>query len=213
MPYILHSRRKDQVEDRASALRSWETILDHISAMASLKKPSAIGKAKRKLVDISRDVVELDAPSSSPSASSSASSASGSVSDSGSEDDSPTREAEVVPDHEPVLSHAEKRRRKKRKLNSGDAVPVGVSSESHTKPTSASSSPKKGKGKKGKKSGEVSEGSDALPKRQNSVWVGNLAYKTTAVMVKDFFEGLEVTRIHMPLKPPPSGTGPKVNSG
>ena len=173
--------------------------------MTSLKKHSAIGKAKRKLVDISKDAVESDP-------SSSLSTTSGSDSDSGSED-SPARGGEAVHD-EPVLSHAEKRRQKKRKLNSGDAAPVDVSSEPHTKPTPASSDPKKGKSKKGKKSSEVSEGSDGLPKRQNSVWVGNLAYKTTTVMLKNFFEGLEVTRIHMPLKAPPSGgAGPKVNSG
>lgn len=167
--------------------------------MASFKKSSAIGKTKRRLADISKDAAESD-PSSS--------SASVSDSDSGSEDS----QAERVPD-EPVLSHAEKRRQKKRKLNSGDAAPVYGSSESHATLAPTPSEPKNGKGKKGKKSGEVSEGGEALPKRQNSVWVGNLAYKTTAVMLKDFFEGMEVTRIHMPLKPPPSGTGPRVNSG
>ena len=188
-----------------SVLQSWEDFLDHLSVMTSLKKPSAIGKAKRKLADISKDAVETDPPSSL---------ASGSDSDSGSED-SPVRGGEAVPDSEPrVLSHAEKRRQKKRKLNSGDAVPVDLSSESHTKLAPASSDPKKAKGKNGKKkTGEVSEGGDGLPKRQNSVWIGNLSYKTTAVMLKGFFEGLEVTRVHMPLKAPPSGTGPKVNSG
>ena len=175
--------------------------------MSPLKKPSVSGKSKRKLAEVSTDAVESDTLS---STSNSASSASGSGSDSGSDSDSdsgseaegsPTRKGEPVPD-EPVLSHAERRRQKRRKLNSGDAAPVDVSG------TPTSSQPKKGK-----KSGEVSEGGSALPKRQNSVWVGNLAYKTTAVMLKAFFEGLEVTRIHMPLKAPPSGDGPKVNSG
>jgi hypothetical protein len=166
--------------------------------MASLKKPSAIGRAKRKLGDISKDGVESDHSPSQSTASSSVSPASGS-------EGSPARGVEAIPD-EPVLSHAEKRRQKKRKLNSGDAVSGDVSSESHAKLTS---DPKE----KGKKSGEVSEVSEALPKRQNSIWVGNLAYKTTGVMLKGFFEGLEVTRIHMPLKAPPNGTGPKVNSG
>ncbi|KAF9645998.1 hypothetical protein BDM02DRAFT_3066943, partial [Thelephora ganbajun] len=128
--------------------------------------------------------------------------------------DSSVGEAETVTDesNEPVLSHAEKRRQKKRKLNSGDPIPVGVS-EPPTESTSTSSKPKKGKEKKGKKAGDSFESGDALPKRQNSVWVGNLAYKTTAVALKNFFEGLEITRIHMPVKAPPSGTGPKVNSG
>jgi len=183
-----------------SALRSWETFVDHLLSMSPLKKPSVSGKSKRKLAEVSTDAVESDTSSStsnpaSPASGSGSDSDLGSDSDSASEaGDSPTREGEPVPD-EPVLSHAERRRQKRRKLNSGDAAPT---------------SPQP---KKGKKSGEVSEGGNALPKRQNSVWVGNLAYKTTAVMLKTFFEGLEVTRIHMPLKAPPSGAGPKVNSG
>jgi len=175
--------------------------------MSSLKKPSASGKAKRKLADISTDTVESESSSSSSSSdSTSVSSASESEGE-----NSPVREVEAATDEpdEPVLSHAEKRRQKKRKLDSGDAAPVDVS-ESPTKPASKS---KKGKGKKGEKPGEISEGGDALPKRQNSVWVGNLAYKTTTVTLKAFFDGLEVTRIHMPMKAPQSGTGPKVNSG
>ena len=181
--------------------------------MTSLKKPSASGKAKRKLADISTDTTESDSPS--PTKLPSVSLVSGSDSDSGSEaGDSGVQETEPAtgePD-EPVLSHAEKRRQKKRKLNSGDAVPAGVS-KSPTEPASTPSKPKKGKGKKRDGRGEISEGVDAIPKRQNSVWVGNLAYKTTAVTLKAFFEGLEVTRIHMPMKAPQSGTGPKVNSG
>lgn len=179
------------------------TLLDHLSAMTSLKKLSPIGKAKRKFADVSKDAVEPDHPSSSSSTSDS---------DFESEDSPPRREAETEPD-EPVLSHAERRRQKKRKLDSGDAMLVDVSLESQTKSASASSSLKEGKGKKVKRPGEVSEGGDSSPKRQNSVWIGNLAYKTTAVALKKFFEGLEVTRVHMPLKAPPSGTGPKVNSG
>ncbi|KAF9782735.1 hypothetical protein BJ322DRAFT_1072274 [Thelephora terrestris] len=171
--------------------------------MISLEKPSATGKAKRKLADISKDTAHSD---SLPAPSSSSSLASDSTSDSGSEA-SHVRETEPVPD-EPVLSHAEKRRQKKRKLNSADAVPADVSSESRTKSVSTPLKPKKGKKPEG-----VSEASDAPPKRQNSVWIGNLAYKTTAVMLKNFFEGLEVTRIHMPMKTPPSGAGPMVNSG
>jgi len=187
----------------SSALQSWETFVDHFPPMSPLKKPSGSGKAKRKLADISTDAAESDSSSSPSSGSPSASSASESEGE-----DSPVRDAEAVTD-EHVLSHAEKRRQKKRKLNSGDAAPADVP-ESPTKPTSK---PKKGKGKKGEGHGEISEGSDALPKRQNSVWVGNLAFKTTTVTLKTFFDGLEVTRIHMPMKAPQSGSGPKVNSG
>jgi len=171
--------------------------------MSLLKKPSVSGKAKRKLADIStEDSVESNSSSSASSSSASSVSDSDSDPDSGSEtEDSPVKElAETVTD-EPALSHAEKRRQKKRKLNSGDAVPVDATRSSAKKE------------KKGKKSGEVSEGGNALLRRQNSVWIGNLSYKTTAVMLKAFFEGLEITRIHMPLKAPPGGIGPKVNSG
>ena len=175
--------------------------------MPLLKKPSASGNAKRKLADISTDTVESDSPSSTSLASDSGSDSEGDL-DSGSEaEDSPIRVAGTVADepNEPVLSHAERRRQKRRKLNPGDV------SES---PIKSTSKPKKGKEKeKGKKPREISEGGDVLLRRQNSVWVGNLAYKTTAVMVKTFFEGLEITRIHMPLKAPPNGLGPKVNSG
>ena len=187
-------------------------FVDHLLPMSSPKKPSASGKAKRKLAEISTDVVKSDSSSSSSSSSSNSTSVSSASESEG--EDHPVREAEALTDEpdEPVLSHAEKRRQKKRKLNSGDAVPTDISG-SPMKPASTSSKPKKGKGKKRDGSGEISEGGDALPKRQNSVWVGNLAYKTTTVTLKAFFEGLEVTRIHMPMKAPQSGTGPKVNSG
>ena len=191
-----------------SAWRSRETFLDHLSAMTSLGKSSTTSKAKRKFADISKDPVYSDPPALSSSSSSSSSLSSASDSDSDHESKvSHVPETETVPD-EPVLSHAEKRRQKRRKLSSVDVVPTNVPSDSQTKSTSALSKPKKGKKPEG-----ASGGSDALPKRQNSVWVGNLAYKTTAVMLKSFFEGLDVTRIHMPLKAPPSGAGPKVNSG
>ena len=178
--------------------------------MSSLKKSSASSRAKRKLADISTEATKLDySPSSSSSSYQSDSTSVSSVSESEAEG-LPVREAETLTDEpdEPVLSHAEKRRQKKRKLNSGDAAPLDIPDPS-TKPASK---PKKGKGRK-EGPGEISEGGDALPKRQNSVWVGNLAYKTTSVTLKVFFDGLEVTRIHMPMKAPQTGTGPKVNSG
>lgn len=38
-------------------------------------------------------------------------------------------------------------------------------------------------------------------KRQNSVWVGNMSFKTTQQDIKTFFEGIgEISRIHLPLK-------------
>lgn len=42
------------------------------------------------------------------------------------------------------------------------------------------------------------------PKRQNSIWVGNLAFKTTEQALRDFFTrhvpGCEITRVNMPKK-------------
>ena len=180
--------------------------------MTSLNKPSSSG-VKRKLTDISVDAVGSHSSLQSSSSPSSTSSEPSSESEAESKDSS-GRGPGAAPDEPQVLSHAEKRRQKKRKLNSGDVEPINVSSESHINSSSAPSKAKKKAGKKGNKSGDsVPESSDALPKRQNSVWVGNLAYKTTAASLKNFFEELEVTRIHMPLKASPSGAGPNVNSG
>ncbi|KAI0053614.1 hypothetical protein FA95DRAFT_1552104 [Auriscalpium vulgare] len=46
-------------------------------------------------------------------------------------------------------------------------------------------------------------------KRQNSVWVGNLAFKTTPDALRQFFDGVgEITRVHLPTKAaPPKGSG------
>ncbi|KAG1815765.1 uncharacterized protein BJ212DRAFT_1358532 [Suillus subaureus] len=92
-----------------------------------------------------------------------------------------------VPDDSVVLSHAEKRRQKKkdqkvedqpakkRKVTDGSAA--GVSTKD-SKPAG-----------------------NSKPKRQNSVWVGNLWFKTTPDALRDFFDGVgEITRIHMPTK-------------
>jgi hypothetical protein len=38
-------------------------------------------------------------------------------------------------------------------------------------------------------------------KRENSIWVGNLSYKTTPESLRRFFDGIgEVTRVHLPTK-------------
>jgi RNA recognition motif-containing protein len=78
----------------------------------------------------------------------------------------------------PVLSHATRRKLKKNALLK-EADPT-------TSPT-----------KKQKKEEEVSHAS----KRQNSVWVGNLCYKTTPESLRRFFDGVgEITRVHLPTK-------------
>jgi hypothetical protein len=85
-----------------------------------------------------------------------------------------------------VLSHAAQRKAKKRKLkdphstedaedNALEPPKLTPKSSSHTKP--------------------------AAHIRQNSVWVGNLSFKTTEAQLKEFFDGVgEITRVHMPKK-------------
>ncbi|KAI0254734.1 hypothetical protein BJV78DRAFT_1273808 [Lactifluus subvellereus] len=77
----------------------------------------------------------------------------------------------------PVLSHAAKRKQKKASLK--ESVP-------ENSPT-----------KKYKKEDDTS----GPLKRQNSVWVGNLCYKTTPESLRRFFDGVgEITRVHLPTK-------------
>ena len=87
---------------------------------------------------------------------------------------------EVEKEDLPVLSHAERRKQKKRaKLASKDAQEEEDSKQEVP--------PKK---------------HDAALPRQNSVWVGNLSFKTTPDALRTFFEGVgEVTRVNMPCKP------------
>lgn len=82
-----------------------------------------------------------------------------------------------------VLSHADKRRQKKRqKLEE---------TSSSTKPNDEKSNSKK----------EGAGLGDDKSKRQNSVWVGNLSFKTTPESLRTFFEGVgQITRVHMPMK-------------
>lgn len=77
----------------------------------------------------------------------------------------------------PVLSHAAKRKERKAVLKKA------LSAESPTKK-------------------EEKEGQTSRPlKRENSIWVGNLSYKTTPESLRRFFDGLgEVTRVHLPTK-------------
>ncbi|KAI0638036.1 hypothetical protein C8Q77DRAFT_1088986 [Trametes polyzona] len=88
----------------------------------------------------------------------------------------------------PVLSHAEKRRQKKKEERSSKKG--AASTEDSDK--------KKGKSKV-KNTAELPP--SKVPKRQNSVWVGNLSFKTTLASLRNFFDGVgEITRIHMPMK-------------
>ncbi|KAG7097439.1 hypothetical protein E1B28_004784 [Marasmius oreades] len=90
------------------------------------------------------------------------------------------------------LSHAEKRRRKRKERlaqTKGKELKEPLSKKRKLADGTASSTNTEGK-----------------PQRQNSVWVGNLSFKTTPADLRTFFDGVgEITRIHMPMKP---GTRP-----
>jgi RNA recognition motif-containing protein len=96
-----------------------------------------------------------------------------------SDSDASDTDAESTP-VEPVLSHAERRRQKRAAKREEKEV----------------LSSKRRKLEDGK----------AIPvpaaKRKNSVWVGNMSFKTTQENLREFFKDVgEVTRIYMPTKP------------
>jgi hypothetical protein len=103
-----------------------------------------------------------------------------------------------------VLSHAERRRqkkkqkqnqltaalespRKKRKLDDGTGTlpPSNVSIDARAKTTS-----------------KVSATDDPRrQKHQNSIWVGNMSFRTTQDTLRGFFDGVgTITRVHMPMR-------------
>jgi RNA recognition motif-containing protein len=85
---------------------------------------------------------------------------------------------------EQVLSHAERRRRKKEQKLAANS-----------KEDDESSATKKRKLKDG-------SAKEVVPtKRQNSVWIGNLSFKTTQENIRTFLADVgEITRINMPTK-------------
>ncbi|KAK7054103.1 hypothetical protein R3P38DRAFT_3171626 [Favolaschia claudopus] len=97
-------------------------------------------------------------------------------SDSDSSDESGAEEEEEGP----VLSHAEKRRQKRREKEEKLGNPA----------------------KKRKLADATAAATTGAPaKRQNSVWVGNMMFKTTPEALTEFFKGVgEITRINMPMK-------------
>ncbi|KAJ7368780.1 hypothetical protein DFH08DRAFT_33059 [Mycena albidolilacea] len=105
-------------------------------------------------------------------------------SDSDSSDDSDAEEGPEVP----VLSHAEQRRQKRREKQEKLGQPAK---------------------KRKLPDGSAAATTGAPAKRQNSVWVGNLTFKTTPEALTEFFKEVgEITRIHMPMKAP--GQAPNV---
>jgi len=95
---------------------------------------------------------------------------------------------------EPVLSHAERRRRKKE-------AKLAAKLESTKEEGTAMK-------KRKLKDGSAKNVAESTSKRQNSVWVGNMSFKTTVENLRTFFKECgEITRINMPTKAP---TGPGV---
>ncbi|KAL0070156.1 Nucleolar protein 13 [Marasmius tenuissimus] len=110
-------------------------------------------------------------------------------SDSGSDSSSSSSESEA--EDETPVSHAEKRRQKKKAK-----LAEKKGKESKTKDDEPAS-----KKRKLADGSATATNSDGKPQRQNSVWVGNLSFKTTPQDLKTFFDGAgEITRIHMPMK-------------
>jgi hypothetical protein len=84
----------------------------------------------------------------------------------------------------PVLSHAERRRQRKR---------ARLALKEGSDPASERAS---------KKRQGITDKTAHNKARQNSVWVGNLSFKTTLDDLNAFFNGAgEITRVHMPVKP------------
>ncbi|KAF8914364.1 hypothetical protein CPB84DRAFT_1759080 [Gymnopilus junonius] len=108
-----------------------------------------------------------------------------------SDSESENEAEEPFTDDEPVLSHKERRRKKKEEKLAAKLVEAGKAVK-----------------KRKLEDGAAKIVDSSSTKRQNSIWVGNMSFKTAQDNLKTFFKDCgEVTRIHMPTKPP---TGPGV---
>ncbi|TFL05841.1 hypothetical protein BDV98DRAFT_542009 [Pterulicium gracile] len=114
-----------------------------------------------------------------------------------SDTDSDTDAAPEATEDAPVLSHAEQRKEKKR------AAKAAVATTDDAKLPTKKRKLNDGKAEKINPS-----------QRKNSVWVGNMAFKTTTDDLRSFFAGCgEITRIHMPTKPSTRPGGGPENRG
>lgn len=104
-----------------------------------------------------------------------------------SEDSDAPQPLPSVTEQPTVLSHAERRRQKKRQKQNQLAA------------TSSESSPRK---RRKLDDAKVPAADDPRrQKRQHSVWVGNLSFRTTQDALRGFFDGVgTITRVHMPLR-------------
>ncbi|CAE7221273.1 unnamed protein product [Rhizoctonia solani] len=141
-----------------------------------MAKPASSSSTKSKTLNKRDDTIETtDTDEYSPSSNDTGSHGESNVEDG--PGDEPEPEVEV-------LSHAAQRKAKRRKLK-----------EAHNDDDTKDSAPKRPT-KAHHKPNEPEP-----PVRQNSVWVGNLSFKTTEAQLKSFFaDAGEVSRIHMPKK-------------
>ncbi|KAG8978521.1 hypothetical protein FRB90_008414 [Tulasnella sp. 427] len=102
-------------------------------------------------------------------------------------------DTEMQLEEETPMSHAQRRKLKKRKRDDPD----GDASEGEEFPAKPKS--KKGKNEEGD---DKTSASKNVPARLHSVWVGNLAFKTTPDDLRGFFKDVEgeITRVKMPRK-------------
>ncbi|TRM67891.1 hypothetical protein BD626DRAFT_480109 [Schizophyllum amplum] len=179
------------------------------SSSSASSTPDRKLSQKRKLAEAEDDSSsEAGGSSSSPSSSGSDSDSSppsDADSDSDSEFDDASDEDDAVmhddgDDEAPALSHAERRRQKKKeKLEAKAAAAVEGSSTKKRKLENGDVAPPT---------------AAATTKRQNSVWVGNMLFKTTQDDLRGFFkEAGEVTRINMPIKASGRPGGAQENRG
>ncbi|KAJ2927346.1 hypothetical protein H1R20_g9747, partial [Candolleomyces eurysporus] len=121
-----------------------------------------------------------------------------------SDSDSDLDSSQTAENDEPPLSHAERRKQKKK------AQKLKAAAED---PSSSSSKKRKLKDGSAVATGSKKDVPVKTP-RQNSVWVGNLSFKTTQENLRTFFESAgEVTRINMPMKPASRPNLPRENKG
>ncbi|KAF8437129.1 hypothetical protein L210DRAFT_3406132, partial [Boletus edulis BED1] len=111
----------------------------------------------------------------------------------------------IPPTEATVLSHAEQRRQKKRqKLNQAALTSESASPRKKRKldDGSPSSVHVNANAKAATKTKSTPTTDDPRrQKHQNSIWVGNLSFRTTQDALRGFFDGVgTITRVHMPMR-------------
>ncbi|KAF8138790.1 hypothetical protein EV363DRAFT_1522492 [Boletus edulis] len=109
----------------------------------------------------------------------------------------------IPPTEATVLSHAEQRRQKKRqKLNQAALTSESASPRKKRKLDDGSPSSVHVNAKAATKTKSTPTTDDPRrQKHQNSIWVGNLSFRTTQDALRGFFDGVgTITRVHMPMR-------------